>query len=153
MKIRAMEPGDLPVVLDLNQSELASVGDIDLDRLAWIFELADHALVADEDGQIAGFVITLATGTAYDSANYRWFEDRYDDFRYLDRIVVSAQFRRRGVASLLYDAIEDKRPVALEVNSIPPNIPSLTFHRNRGYEAVGELPQSTGKTCTMFLLR
>ncbi len=83
-------------------------------------------------------MLTFASGSAYDGENFAWFGERYRDFRYLDRIVIHADFRRRGLGTRVYDELEDgPAMLALEVNLDPPNEPSLAFHRSRGYEEVG----------------
>lgn len=149
--IRPIETRDLEAVLALNQGNLDGVGPLDAERLAWIVSLADRALVADVAGDIGGFVIALGPGTAYDSPNYAWFEQRFEAHTYLDRIVVAPGHRRTGIASSLYDAIEGSRPVTLEVYCEPPNEASLAFHAARGYEEIGRQPQSNGKTVAMFV--
>jgi len=151
MKIRPIRSSDLDTILALNQGALGGVGPLDADRLQWIIGLADQALIADVGGDIGGFVITIAPGTAYDSPNYAWFEDRFDRHCYLDRIVVAPTHRRTGIASQLYDAVERTLPVTLEVYAEPPNGPSLAFHAARGYEEIGRLPQDNGKIAAMFV--
>lgn len=153
MVIRPIEPADLAAVLALNQGALDSVGPLDAERLDWIVGLADQTLIADVGGAIGGFVVTIAPGTAYDSPNYAWFEERFDQHCYLDRIVVAPGHRRMGIASALYDEIERTRPVTLEVYAEPPNEPSLAFHAARGYEEIGRLPQNNGKVTAMFVKR
>lgn len=150
MRIRPLVVDDLEAVLTLNQGALEGVGDLDLGRLEWIVGLSSRALVADVGG-IGGFAITIAPGTAYDSINYRWFEERYGQHTYLDRIVVAPSHRRLGIASRLYDEIETRPPVTLEVYAEPPNLPSLAFHAARGYDEIGRLPQDNGKVAAMFV--
>ncbi|MGZ5373620.1 MAG: GNAT family N-acetyltransferase [Aeromicrobium sp.] len=151
MEIRTIRSSDLDTVLTLNQGALEGVGTLDADRLQWIVGLSDQALVADFDGVIGGFVITIAPGTEYDSANYAWFEERFETHCYLDRIVVAQTHRRLGIASRLYDEIERALPVTLEVYAEPPNGPSLAFHAARGYDEIGRLPQGNGKVAAMFV--
>lgn len=148
-----MTSSDLSTVLVLNQGALDGVGPLDADRLRWIVGLADRALVADVDGAIGGFILTIAPGTAYDSPNYRWFEKRFDSHCYLDRIVIAPTHRRMGLASRLYDEIERTLPVTLEVYAEPPNGPSLAFHAARGYKEIGRVPQVNGKVAAMFVKR
>src|SRR5699024_584949 len=92
---------------------------------------------------------------SYDSRNYRWFSDRYTDFGYLDRVVVSPAHRRRGVGTLLYDALEQaatpRGRMALEVYVEPPNKVSLAFHHNRSYVEVGRVEQEGGKLAAMMV--
>lgn len=148
MTVRDITTDDLDAVVDLNQSALEGVGPIDREGLALLVKQADQALVLDDDGDIAGFVITLPSGATYDSSRYEWFEQRLDDYVYLDRIVVAETHRRLGVASRLYDVIEGEKPVALEVYE--DNDTSLAFHAQRGFEQVGELDHQ-GKTNLMFV--
>jgi predicted GNAT superfamily acetyltransferase len=95
------------------------------------------------DGAFAGFVVTFAPGTAYDSENYRWFTGRHERFYYLDRIVLHDDFRRRGLGSFVYDEMERVAApytrLCLEVNLLPRNDASLAFHDRRGYREVGRL--------------
>lgn len=146
--IRPIEHHDLDTIVDLNQSALEGVGPLDYESLALLVKQSDQALVLDDNGQLGGFVITLPTGATYESSRYEWFEDRLEDFVYLDRIVVAETHRRQGVASRLYDVIENDLPVALEIYDT--NQPSLAFHRQRGYQKLGEL-EHAGKRNLMML--
>ncbi len=154
MRLRPFDERDAATVLALNQSNLDGVGPLDPDRLRWLVGMSDQALVADDDGTIAGFALVFGPHTDYDSTNYRWFVERFADFGYLDRIVVAPSHRRRGIGSLLYDAAEDgARPrgrLVCEVYVEPPNEASLAFHAARGYTEVDRLLQANGKTCTML---
>lgn len=141
---------DFDSIVHLNQNALDGVGPLDNERLSLLVKMADQALVVDHDGDIAGFVITLPPGAGYDSSRYQWFEDKLvDDYVYLDRIVVSDQHRREGVASRLYEEVEGGLPIALEVYDT--NDISLAFHESRGFEAVGAL--TTDGTTNLMLVR
>jgi len=153
--LRTYEQGDAEAVLALNQSHLDAVSPLDPERQAWLVSMCDACLVAEDGGTLAGFVMTLASGTAYDSPNYRWFGERYESFGYLDRVVVASTHQRRGIGRLLYDAVEEHaRPLgrmALEVYVEPPNEGSLAFHAARGYTQVGRQRQGNGKVAGMLL--
>lgn len=148
--IRPIQHDDFDQIIEINQGNLHGVGPLDHESLSLLVKQAEHALTVDDGGRLAGFVITLPTGATYESSRYEWFEERLDDYVYLDRIVVADTHRRQGVASRLYDVVEDELPVALEVYET--NEVSLAFHRNRGYEAVGELVHE-GKTNLMMVNR
>lgn len=148
--IRDIEHSDLDTIVDINQNALEGVGPLDRESLSLLVKMADQALVLDDDGDIAGFVITLPPRVDYESSRYRWFEERYDDYVYLDRIVVAQTHRRRGVASTLYDVVEQDQPIALEVYDH--NEGSLAFHHGRGFEKVGELTND-GTTNIMLVRR
>jgi predicted GNAT superfamily acetyltransferase len=142
--LRPIAEADVPAVLALNHRFVDLLSPLDAERLLWLVGLADHADVVEVEERVAGFVLTMAPGAAYDSENYRWHADRYGDaFYYLDRIVIAEDQRRRGLAGFVYDAMEDAARrfgrMTLEVNVDPPNAGSLAFHQRRGYVEVGRL--------------
>jgi uncharacterized protein len=141
--LRPITPADRGSVLAWNEAHVELLSPLDDERLDALLGWCDLGCVITDDGRDLGFVLTFAAGSAYDSANFRWFASRYDAFYYLDRIVVEPDVRRTGIASRVYDEIEDRaRQVApvmcLEVNVDPPNQASLEFHRRRGYLEVGQ---------------
>ena len=91
-----------------------------------------------------GFLILMACGAPYASANYQWFSARYADFLYVDRIVVAPNFHRLGIGRSFYTRAQQlarERSVVLtcEVNLIPPNPQSMAFHLESGFREVGQL--------------
>jgi uncharacterized protein len=158
LRLRSIESGDLVVVAALNDAEVPRVSPLGVDGLAALLPACDLAVLAeDADGAVAGFVLAIAPGSAYASLNYRWFEARGTDHLYVDRIVVAPSHRRRGVAGVLADAVEQRAraagrvEVTCEVNVAPPNPGSMAFHRARGFVEVGR-QDTTGGTITVALL-
>jgi predicted GNAT superfamily acetyltransferase len=147
--IRDMDDDDSAFVLALNQELEWATAPMDSDRLGLLRREGERLVVVedDEDGPV-GFAISLRPGGRYDSVNYRWFCDNFDDFLYLDRILVSDRARRRGIATLVYDAMEDHARrfgrMVCEVYSDPPNLPSLAFHAGRGYLERGHQRMADG---------
>ena len=141
--LRQLRDTDVADVLMLNERNVVKLAPMDETRLHELRAIADRFDVLDVDGAFAGFVITFAPGTPYDSENYRWFAARHQRFYYLDRIVLDEGFRRRGLGGHVYDEIERVAApytrLALEVNLVPRNDASLAFHAARGYQEVGRL--------------
>jgi predicted GNAT superfamily acetyltransferase len=141
--LRPITPSDVDHVLALNERNVVKLAPLDATRLAAIQDWADRVDVLDVAGTFAGFVVTFGPATPYDSENYRWFADRFDDFYYLDRIVLHEDFRRQGLGGFVYDDVEETARkhgrLALEVNLVPRNDASLAFHQRRGYVEVGRL--------------
>ena len=154
MEIRTLDAGDIEVVLELNAGSVNATSPLDEATLTSYLSMSDSALVCVVEDVVAAFAIAYAPGTAYPSVNYRWHDSRFDDFLYLDRIVVGSRYRRRGIATMLYDALESFAAghgrMVCEVNSEPPNVESLAFHRNRGYVEIGELTQADGHRVVML---
>jgi predicted GNAT superfamily acetyltransferase len=141
-------------LLELNAASVAELSPLDEPRLRYILALAHSCLVADLDGEVAGFAIAVAPGTDYDSANYGWFGERCERFLYLDRIAVAAQSRRQGVGAALYGAMEAAAApfgrMVCDVNIAPRNDASLAFHAARGYREVGRLAHGSAKTVALM---
>lgn len=157
--LRPIGPDDHARVLAWNAADVELLAPMDSDRLTQLLGLADTAAIIeqngiDRDGADAGFVLTFADGTGYDSVNYRWFAARHPHFVYLDRIVIDPAHRRTGLAGRVYDELEAAAATraevfCLEVNLDPPNEPSLAFHASRGYRIVGE-QESGDHTVALF---
>ena len=99
----------------------------------------------------------MTRGQHYDSPNYHWFRERYERFVYVDRIAISADHRRKGLAEALYRNLFDAAAkaghglICCEVNSDPPNPGSDRFHAAMGFKTVGERALTDrGKTVRYF---
>ena len=104
---------------------------------------------------MVGFVICLPPNTEYGSLNYAWFNQRYDNFLYVDRIAVSVEYQNQNIGSVLYEhvkkqAIEIDVPVTAEVNINPPNPGSMRFHDRHGFQQVGVLEHDE-KSVALFV--
>jgi len=150
-----MAEADVSEVLALNEASVADLSPLDIPELTRLRRLARRDDVVEVNGQVAAFVLVFGPSADYDSANYRWFTERYADFGYLDRIVVGQQWRRRGLGRLIYDDVEKAAGshgrLACEVNLEPPNHASLAFHAARGYVEVGRLRYDGGKVTAMLV--
>jgi predicted GNAT superfamily acetyltransferase len=145
VEIRPIGPADLDRILEINQANVPDVGSVDGDRMAFLLDVSPIALAVDSGGSIVGFCLVMTSDAPYDSVNFRWFTERYDDFMYLDRVAFDAAAQGRGFGTLLYAEVDrrmiergDVRRLALEVNVDPPNEPSLAFHARRGFVEVGQ---------------
>lgn len=151
MRLRDATDDDFAAIVAINQQSLDGVTPINLAGLTDLVALSSRTVVADDDGEVAGFVVVLAPGSPYTSINYRWFEANQTFSSYVDRVAIASTYRRLGLGTLLYDEIEQSLPVALEVYVEPPNEASLEFHARRGYVEVGRLGQENGKTVALLV--
>jgi len=155
MRLRSYQPADLAAIHAINQAAVPAVGTETIDDLGWIADASIITVVAETDDtadgtdrgpEIAGFCLVLAPGTEYDSLNYQWFSERYNDFVYLDRVAISPAYKRRGLGLAMYTEVErlagERCPTAtqflLEVNLEPRNDDSLAFHARLGFVEVGQ---------------
>lgn len=131
---------DLCKVHLLNQSALPHVNSILIEDLEYFLKVAIYFKVFED---LSGFLIALRPGLDYQSENYQWFSNKFDDFYYIDRIVIAEDFRGKGKGSKLYkdlfNAARDKTArLTCEVNADPPNPLSLAFHANLGFTSIGK---------------
>jgi predicted GNAT superfamily acetyltransferase len=148
--IRDAMPADVAVVLRINNAAVPAMNVLDDKGVRWLLAHAAYARVAVAGEQVAGFLIGLPPGAGYDSDNYRWFSERYDDFLYIDRIAIDERARSGGIGSGLYDDIaafaRARWPrIVAEVNLDPPNPRSEAFHARHGFVRVGELARDRVK--------
>jgi predicted GNAT superfamily acetyltransferase len=153
--LRKGAPPDWPSILALNEESVHFLSPMDEAKLEKWSTAASYLRVAEEGGKIAAFLLAFRKGDDYAGVNFRWFAARYDDFIYVDRIVVAPDFRGRKLADLLYDDLEafarahNIPRVTCEVNAEPPNPISLRFHERRGFREVGRQAYA-GKIVTML---
>lgn len=158
MLLRAFVSNDLVAVHAINDAEVPAVGAETSEALAHIASESVITMVAEVDDEIAGFCFVLGPGADYDSLNYAWFAERYDDFVYLDRVAIPPAFRRRGLGRALYAEVErlaaQRCPRAtdflLEVNLRPRNDTSLSFHDELGFVEVGQREGDDAKFVSML---
>ena len=145
---------ELDHLLALNNAHQSETGPLTRDALAHMLATAFHAasVGASVGGGKDAMLITFDQDAAYDSPNFIWFKARYAAFVYVDRIIVAAHARGRGLARDFYEdlfarAAKARQPrVVCEVNLDPPNPGSLAFHAALGFVAVGEAVLQNGKT-------
>jgi uncharacterized protein len=137
--IRNAGIADYPELLSLNESCVPNVNSIGRADIAFFHQYARQFVKVVENNKLAGFVIALTSGLAYESTNYRWFSRELDDFLYIDRIMVHPHFRKRGVATILYKHLaliaseHNLARLCCEVNLVPPNPDSLALHHGLGF--------------------
>ncbi len=151
LNIHNVRPEELPFLLALNQANLPHVGSISMREMQHLRNQAVYFRVAELNGQTSGFLIAFEPRANYGSLNFLWFKKRYPNFVYIDRIVIAAEARRKGIALALYGNLEDfaaQQHIPLmtcEYNLKPPNEISRQFHQGYGFKEVGTQETENGK--------
>ena len=141
---------DLPHIHNLNQGALPTVSSITIYDMSQFLEMADYFRVIKVKNNIVGFLIALTPGKDYHSPNYKWFEKKYSQFMYIDRIIIDPSFQSRGLGRAFYDDLkifsQRYTPIiTCEVNLKPKNEGSLLFHKKYGFEQMGTQETDGGK--------
>ena len=128
-------------LLALNNAHAEELSYKTASDLLALFQAASH--VRAEAAGLALFV-AFDDGCSYDNPNFAWFRSRYPRFYYIDRVVVAAAARGRGLARRLYGDLErraraeGRERLVCEINASPANPQSDSFHRALGFLPVGE---------------
>lgn len=145
-----MTTADLGEILELNEASVPHVSSVTATEMQWFADHAHYFRVVRMAGSLAGFLIGLRPGLAYQSLNYRWFCERYPDFGYIDRVAVARTARRLGVGSRLYEDFAATLQgtvdvMTCEVNLRPANESSMRYHEHWGFVQVGSQETEGGK--------
>jgi predicted GNAT superfamily acetyltransferase len=157
MSLKIAKLDDPGLLLEINNAAVPDINAIDASKAQWMVEHSVMPGLALLEEKVAGVVIVLSDQAGFDSDYYRWFTARYENFLYIDRVIVAGWARGRGVAKALYQEIgqvAQAREVAVvaDVYSEPPNIPSLNLHRAMGFAEIGtEYMPAVQKTVTKFM--
>ena len=146
--IRAMTASDIEAVWAINQENIPAVGEETVEVLSNLHAMSTISLVAEVDNVVVGFCMVLSPQTSYQSPNYLYFCERFDDFVYLDRVAVTSGFQGWGIGAALYRQVEeltDSSMFVLEVNTKPRNEGSLRFHTREGFTLLEEVETRPGK--------
>lgn len=159
--LRPYRDDDLPAIVRINDEAYPAVPITPAEELADLAAMSTVALIVDDDGTPAGFVLGMPPGLDYASENYRFFNARSAElqrgFVYVDRIVLAPSHRSRGIGPRLYAAVFDEArrtgaaEVLCEVNVEPPNPGSLAFHSRLGFREVGRQPTKGGANVVALL--
>ena len=141
--LRNADASDFDAIVELNAAEVQHTSVMGVTRLAELATLACYHKVACVEGRVAAFLLAMRFDATYANDNFGWFAARLPAFVYVDRIVVSADFARHRLGSLLYtDLFEFARAnqlpqVTCEYNIVPANEPSRRFHDKFGFKELG----------------
>lgn len=140
-QIPAQDGAAQAALLELNNAHARETSF--LTTAAWC-ELVGQAFAATCMAEAAALLIAFDQEADYHSPNFAWFRDRLTRFVYVDRIIVSADHRGRGLAGHLYHDLFRRAEAArhdrivCEVNLVPPNPGSDAFHASMGFVEVGQ---------------
>ena len=156
--LRALTESDLEKVVEINNAGYPAVPLATIEEIRSLFELSSYRMAAlNNEGEVVGFALALDPGAEYDSENYVFFEGRFENHLYIDRIVFADSARGLGLGTALYEDLFDfarmqgRSAVTCEVNLEPPNPGSLRFHRRFGFEDVDTQATKGGAVVVQLL--
>jgi len=140
------------VILALNSKMEQYLSVLNGELLSYLRGVAVYHRVIEVGSEgVVGFLLALREGADYRSPNYRWFAERYEEFVYIDRVVIAPSQQGQGLGKLLYDDLfafarkNGDSMVTLEFDIEPPNEASRRFHAKYGFREVGTQWVADGK--------
>jgi len=95
--LRELSESDLEDVVEINNAGYPAVPLVTLEEIRSLYELSSYRMAALNDkGEIVGFALAMNPGADYDSENYVFFEGRYENHLYIDRVVFADSARGVG---------------------------------------------------------
>ena len=134
----------LKQIYKLNQENTPEVGSLSsLEYLKKLIKLSSNNFYVSCSDNIIGFMICFRENSDYTSKNYNFFSKKESRFLYIDRIAIKSVHRREGIGKNLYLLIEEITkakdiPICCEVNTLPLNQNSISFHEDLGFLRVGD---------------
>jgi len=153
--IRPLRAASAPL-LALNNAYATELSPLTLDEFN---RLIQESFYAAQAGDAAALLLTFDQNAGYNSPNFLWFRERYDRFVYVDRVVTSPLARGKGYAKALYADLFQRAlnahhsRIVCEINSIPPNPASDSFHAALGFSEVGRATIHGGSKTVRYLVR
>jgi predicted GNAT superfamily acetyltransferase len=129
-------PDILDALLALNAAHEIETSPLEAEALRAMINAA-FFWAAPGDGR-QGMIIAFDQDAAYTGTNFKWFQARFKQFIYVDRIIIAPERRGQGLAGRLYgDLIAVMREqghsvLTCEINISPPNPGSLALHQLSG---------------------
>ena len=129
-------------LLQMNREFVHWLSPMNRDELLYVLGRATYARqVNGAEGVLIGY----AHDVDYpDHWNMAWLSSRFQNFFYIDRVIIDGAAQGKGLGQALYADVESYARsrgydwLACEVNTVPDNPGSHGFHLGQGFEPLGE---------------
>lgn len=158
-KIEKVSKKDLLEIIRINECAIPAVNSVTESEFNWFYENALYFKKVLNLDEIVGFLLVLPKNLNYKSINYQWFSTHYQNFAYIDRIVVIKNYKKKGIGKALYSDLEKSldqsiQLIACEFNLKPANEESKNFHQKLNYKSVGkQFTENNRKQVSLMIKR
>ncbi|WJG09794.1 GNAT family N-acetyltransferase [Aliiglaciecola sp. LCG003] len=166
MIIRNVNKADYAQIKQLNDEFVHFTSPMDiarisqLDQWACYHKVVERKPLARDESKLLGFLLAMPGACQYDSENYQWFNRRYNDFIYVDRIVIRSQEQSSGLGHKLYEELfqfarqQHIAAICCEYNLVPENRASERFHQSFGFQPGGQISsRNSDKVVSLQMVR
>ncbi len=120
------------------------------------FEASGLRLLETRNDQLVAFAMGMTSRNPLPDFSLLWFVTRFDDFLFLERLVVDPGVRRTGIASALLERVlqacreEGMSSVCCQVHDRPANREAHAFVLARGFLAIESVMLPSRDIVTMY---
>lgn len=135
------------------QSEVLALPKLDFAELV---QGCDFVAERREGERLQGFMLGISAGKGGDNFGYQWFMARFDDFLFVDRVIVNHVDRGCGVATSLYDDAmhwcrqQGIARIVCQIHDRPPNPAARALHLALGFQEIESVMLPSRNIVTMF---
>lgn len=132
--------------------EVLSLPEVDFGELV---RGCDFVAERREGDVLRGVMLGISAGKGGDNFGYQWFLARFDDFLFIDRVLVDKACRRSAVATSLYeDALHWCRQhgiarIVCQIHDRPPNPAARALHHTLGFQEIESVMLPSRNIVTM----
>ena len=116
----------------------------------------DYHLLTKAASRITAFALAMSSGQALEHVSYQWFLTRFENFVYVDRVVVDDASRRQGHGTQLLQACivkaqeQHKSLIVCQVHDRPSNQIAHLFVQRMGFHAIESVMLPSREIVTMY---
>lgn len=144
------------ILWELNQEaggEALSKSESDFGLIA---HQADFSIIRKNNDHLQGFMLGMTSGRDLEHFSYQWFMTRYDNFLYVDRVVIDTSSQGNALATAMYEearfwARENGiEKIVCQVHDRPPSPEAHALLKQLGFEALESVMLPTREIVTMY---
>lgn len=119
-------------------------------------KLCDYHFDLTEKGRLIAFAQGMSSGQGLDHFSYQWFSMRFEEFVFIDRIMVDNAYRRQGRGTELLQACVEKAQaqskalMVCHVHDRPSNKIGHLFAQSMGFTAIESVMLPSREIVTMY---
>lgn len=149
----------IPKLWRLNEAAGAEAFSLPESQFAELVGQSDCVLERWQDkpgGKLSGFLLGFSAGRVVENFGYMWFQTRFDNFLYVDRVVMAADGPPQGVgSSMLLEVLQWCRErgidnLVCQVHDRPPNPVGHALCGKLGFQPLESVMLPSREIVTMY---
>jgi len=151
---KTIQPTHHAAILRNNEQFVHWLSPLDAAGLSQLLSHADHAKQLNAGEAV---IIAYDGNGLYRHKNVDWLSERFDNYIYIDRVIIGEAAQGQGAGRTLYADLETAARrrghthIACEVNTVPNNPASHAFHLALGFEPLDDVNYPNGVSLRYYV--